>query len=211
MPTCTPARSALLTGLAPWNHGMLRMVRMAEQYPVEKPRVLGEAGYYTTSIGKCHYHPQRNAHGYHQLLLDESGRANRPTSAAITGAGSGRRRPRSTPTPPASAGTTIPPRPTRLPERLHPTFWTGQTAVNFIDAYNRAEPFFLKVSFARPHSPYDPPERFWKRYAEADLPPARVGKWAAKYAPRNSNWTTSGTATWGPRRCAAPAMATTAP
>src|ERR1035437_8012554 len=25
MPTCTPARSALLTGLAPWNHGMLQM------------------------------------------------------------------------------------------------------------------------------------------------------------------------------------------
>ena len=25
MPTCTPARSGLLSGLAPWNHGMLRM------------------------------------------------------------------------------------------------------------------------------------------------------------------------------------------
>src|SRR5690242_18607625 len=28
-PTCTPARSALLTGLSPWNHGMLQMIPMA--------------------------------------------------------------------------------------------------------------------------------------------------------------------------------------
>src|SRR5690242_12992795 len=37
-PTCTPARSALLTGLSPWNHGMLQMIPMARRYPVEKPR-----------------------------------------------------------------------------------------------------------------------------------------------------------------------------
>jgi hypothetical protein len=45
----------------------------------------------------------------------------------------------------------------------------------------------LKVSFIRPHSPYDPPERFMRRYAEAELPAARVGKWAARYEARNSD------------------------
>jgi len=35
-------------------------------------------GYYTTAIGKLHYHPQRNSHGYHQALLDESGRVLSP-------------------------------------------------------------------------------------------------------------------------------------
>ena len=78
MPTCTPARSGLLTGLAPWNHGMLKMIAMATRYPVEKPRALREAGYYTAVIGKNHFHPQRNAHGYHQMLLDESGRSESP-------------------------------------------------------------------------------------------------------------------------------------
>src|SRR3954469_7894581 len=34
MPPCTPARSGLLTGLAPWNHGMLKMIAMAKRYPV---------------------------------------------------------------------------------------------------------------------------------------------------------------------------------
>nr|MCU0229624.1 sulfatase-like hydrolase/transferase [Bryobacterales bacterium] len=78
MPTCTPARSALLTGLSPWNHGMLHMVSMGEQYPFTKPRALRDAGYYTMGIGKMHYHPQRNLHGFHQVLLDESGRAYHP-------------------------------------------------------------------------------------------------------------------------------------
>ena len=73
-PTCTPARAALLTGLAPWNHGMLRYAEVGSRYPLEMPRALRDAGYYTAAIGKLHYHPQRNLHGYHQALLDESGR-----------------------------------------------------------------------------------------------------------------------------------------
>ena len=39
-PTCTPARSALMTGLSPWSHGMLAMTQMASRYPVEKARAL---------------------------------------------------------------------------------------------------------------------------------------------------------------------------
>ena len=57
---------------------MLKMIQMAERYPVEKPRALREAGYYTAVIGKNHFHPQRNGHGYHQMLLDESGRIESP-------------------------------------------------------------------------------------------------------------------------------------
>ena len=70
-----------------------------------------------------------------------------------------------------------------LPEELHPTHWTGETAVDFIQKYNRPEPFLLMVSFARPHSPYDPPSRFMRMYNEADMPLPYIGKWAEKYAP----------------------------
>jgi arylsulfatase len=52
-PSCTPARGALMTGLGPWRHGMLRMTNMATNpYPVEKAAAMAAAGYYTTSIGK---------------------------------------------------------------------------------------------------------------------------------------------------------------
>jgi arylsulfatase A-like enzyme len=57
--------------------------------------------------------------------------------------------------------------------------------VRFLEQYNRPEPFFLKVSFSRPHSPYDPPERWMRRYAEAALPKAVVGAWASRYGPRS--------------------------
>jgi arylsulfatase len=187
MPTCTPARSGLLTGLAPWNHGMLKMIPMAERYPVEKPRALREAGYYTAVIGKNHFHPQRNGHGYHQMLLDESGRIESPEYRSDYRSWFWSQAPHLDPDATGLGWNDYRARPYALPERLHPTWWTGQCAVNFIETYNRREPMFLKVSFARPHSPYDPPERFWNQYADAELPKAAVGNWAAKYAPRNDS------------------------
>ena len=39
-PSCTPARAGLLTGLAPWHHGMLGYGEVAERYPNEMPRML---------------------------------------------------------------------------------------------------------------------------------------------------------------------------
>lgn len=198
-PTCTPARSALLTGLGPWSHGMLGYSNMASlPYPVEKPRAMAEAGYYTTSIGKNHYRPIRNPHGYHHMVQDEhcsywfhkegpqqeASWEERPDYESwfwsqapdkdphLTGLGWNDHRGR----PFAYAD-----------ERLHATHWTGETAVRFLEQYDRTEPFFLKVSFIRPHSPYDPPMRCFKMYEDADLPKAQVGKWAARFAPRSSD------------------------
>lgn len=184
-PTCTPARSALLTGLSPWNHGMLLMQRMAAHYPFVKPQAMRDAGYYTTAIGKNHFHPQRNSHGYHHVLLDESRRAETPEFRSDYRAWFYSQAPNLDPDATGIGFNDYESRPYALPEHLHPTSWTGQTAVRFLETYNRAEPFFLKVSFARPHSPYDPPERLFNRYAEAGLPAASIGKWAGKYIPRS--------------------------
>lgn len=198
-PSCTPARSALLTGLSPWHHGMLGMTAMAAQYPVEMPRALADAGYYTTVIGKNHFYPIRNPHGFHQMILDEhctywfDENMDKPSAPAsdeercdyeawfwsqlpsgdphATGLGWNDHRGRAF----------------ALPERLHATRWMGDTALNFLNTYTRPEPFFLKVSFIRPHSPYDPPERWMSRYEHADIPKPAVGKWAERYAPRSSN------------------------
>lgn len=77
-PSSTPARAGLLTGCSPWKHGMLGYSKVAQKYPYEMPQMLKEAGYYTFGIGKMHYTPQRNLHGYHGALLDESGRVESP-------------------------------------------------------------------------------------------------------------------------------------
>jgi arylsulfatase len=196
-PTCTPARSALLTGLSPWHHGMLGMTNMAQRYPLEKPQALRDAGYYTATIGKQHFHPMRNGHGYHRMILDEHcacGNVHDP-EAAVRRAAEDRsdyeawfysQAPTLDPHATGLGWNDYPAKAFALPERLHATTWTGDTAVKFLNDYSRPEPFYLKVSFIRPHSPYDPPERFMRHYAEADLPPARTGKWAARYEQRNS-------------------------
>ncbi|MCP4644303.1 MAG: arylsulfatase [bacterium] len=181
-PTCTPARAGLLTGQGPWRHGMLGYGKVAEQYPVEMVQTLRDAGYYTFGIGKMHWHPQRNFHGFHNVLLDESSRVEHPAfrsdyrawfmseaphlqyDATLGGGWNDYR-----------AAEYV------LPEELHPTHWTGERAVRFIDNYDREEPFFLKVSFARPHSPYDAPPRFWRMYDDADIPEAYVGDWEASF------------------------------
>ena len=182
-PSCTPARSAILTGLSPWHHGMLGYGRVAAGYPLELPRAVSEAGYYTFGIGKMHWFPQKSLHGFHETLVDESGRSETPGFVSdyrrwfktvapqldpdITGIGWNDHRARAY----------------ALPEELHPTRWTADRAVEYIQGYGRPEPFMLKVSFARPHSPYDPPQRFLDMYDERAMPEPVVGKWAAKYEP----------------------------
>jgi choline-sulfatase len=186
-PTCTPARAALLTGMSPWHHGMLGYSRVGERYPVEMPRLLREAGYYTLGIGKMHYHPQRNLHGFHQTILDESGRIESPDYRGDYRGWFWSEAPTLDPDATGIGWNSHRSAAYALPERLHPTVWTAAAAIRFLDSYNRPEPFFLKVSFARPHSPYDPPERFWKMYQDAALPAARVGRWAARYAPKSDD------------------------
>ena len=186
-PTCTPARSGLLTGLSPWRHGMLGYGRVAEKYPIEKPQALRDAGYYTFGIGKMHWRPQRNPHGFQQVLLDESGRAESPEFRSDYRAWFASEAPTLDPDATGIGWNDYPSKAYALPERLHPTRWTGETAGHFLRGYDRAEPFFLKVSFARPHSPYDPPERLMRLYEDRDIPEAVVGKWAERYAPRSSD------------------------
>jgi len=184
-PSCTPARAGLLTGMSPWRHGMLGYGRVAEKYPAEMPRILRDAGYYTTGIGKMHWFPQRNPHGFHQTILDESGRAATPDFRSDYRAWFASEAPNLGPDATGIGWNDYTAKPYVLPERLHPTRWTGDVATRFIDTYTNPQSFFLKVSFARPHSPYDAPQRFWDQYSDAPLPKAQVGKWAAKYAPRN--------------------------
>ena len=181
-PTCTPARSALLTGLNPWNHGLLGYGVVAEHYPVEMPRLLHDAGYYTLGMGKMHWHPQRALHGFDQTILDESGRVESVDFRSDYRSWFWSELPNGNPDLTGIDWNGFAAKPYALPERLHPTAWLGETAVRFLRGYNQPRPFFLKVSFERPHSPYDPPKRWWDFY-DKPLPPAQSGPWAEKYRP----------------------------
>ena len=184
-PSCTPARSAILTGLSPWHHGMIGYGRVAGEYPFELPRALRDAGYYLYGIAKMHWHPQRRLRGYHEILLDESGRAETPGFISDYRRWFKEQTPDLDPDATGIGWNDYRAKAYALPERLHPTRWTADRAVEFIEKYERSEPFMLKVSFARPHSPYDPPQRFLDMYDIDDMPAPAVGDWERSYAPHD--------------------------
>lgn len=182
-PACIPARGSLLTGLDPYNLGSLTYsASLAPEYEVTLPKLLKECGYNTVAVGKNHYQPQRAKHGYDQVILDESGRiesddflsdymawfekqtGNReiiPKSADFNGYN----------------GYVYP-----LEERLHPTTWTKETALQEIEKLSKEDaPFFLKISFSRPHSPYDAPERWFSYYYEKELEMPVEASWSKPY------------------------------
>jgi len=180
-PSSTPARSGLLTGLSPWHHGMLGYGRVAEKYRYEMPQIMRNLGYYTFGIGKMHWFPQKSLHGFHTTLIDESGRVESPDFISdyrewfqlnapgedpdLTGIGWN------------AHGAGI----YKQDEKLHPTTWTGQTACELIRNYQQDKPLFLKISFARPHSPYDPPQRYLDMYKDTDIPKPYVGDWCKEF------------------------------
>ncbi len=185
VPSCTPARASLLTGLGPWRNGMLGYSRIPERYPREMPRMLSEAGYHASVVGKCHFHSQRNSHGFDQMILDESGRRQHPEFKSDYHAWFDTVAPNHDPNATGVGWNDYLARPYALPEELHPTRWTGDVAVNFIESYDKEQPFFFKVSFARPHSPYDAPQRFFDLYRDADIPERFLGDWSDRYARRS--------------------------
>ena len=184
-PSSTPARSGLLTGQAPWHHGMIGYyAKVAPHYPIELPQLLTDAGYYSYGIGKMHWHPQRALHGFANTELDESGRVEDPGFVSDYRQWFARVAPGLNPDSShidwnGHAAAVYP-----LADTLHPTWWTGERAVQFIRNYDKSQPLFLKVSFARPHSPYDPPRRYLDQYADVPMPAPATGGWGSSYSAR---------------------------
>jgi len=176
VPSCPPARAAILTGLDPWGHGMLGYTEQATHWPYVMPRAMSDAGYVTHCIGKNHFHPWRNTQGYMSEEIydglpvtdgkDDYGVWLKRVAPGVdehsTGLSWNDRR-----------GIPWPHK-----TELHPTAWVGQRAIDWIQSFRSDKPFFLKVSFHRPHSPFDPPTHWWEHYARAELPKAVVGAWA---------------------------------
>ena len=181
-PSSTPARAGLLTGLSPWHHGMLGYGRVGGEYRFEMPRMLRQLGYYTFGVGKMHWFPQHALHGFHATLVDESGRVESPDFISDYRRWFQLHAPGQDPDKTGIGWNDLRAGTYQLPEELHPTAWTGETACELIRNYDDERPLFLKVSFARPHSPYDPPQRFIDLYDGQEIPAPYAGDWAEAHA-----------------------------
>ncbi len=179
VPSCIPARAALWTGQNQWHAGILGMGRGQGPMPCDYPHTLaGEltrAGYRTHLVGKGHFHPHRASMGFESAELDESGRMpqseHRRWFASQAPAGV-------TPDDHGVNFNSWHARPWHTEERLHPTAWTMMRTLDFLQRRDPARPFFLNISFARPHSPYVPPAHYFSMYQQRGTPRAKVGDWA---------------------------------
>ena len=185
VPSCLPARATLMTGQNQWHAGLLGMGRGQRRVPNDYPHTLAgelsKAGYRTHLVGKGHFDPQRAMMGFQSHELDESGRVESPDFECEY-----RRWFKE-----QTAGKDVTPddhgvhwnswlaRPWHTDEYLHPTSWTMIRSLEFLKHRDKSMPFFLNISFARPHSPYVPPETYFDMYLH-DTPPPKpsVGPWA---------------------------------
>lgn len=181
LPSCTPARTSLLTGLTPWHHGMLGyMSNIAQYYALTLPQFFSEKCYDTIVTGKNHFGPPRNTQGYQTINLEEGwyssnkggficdyeaffnkmapGKNINATGLSYNDCRGGHPFPYS--------------------DELHATHWTADRAISFLKGNRMENPWFLKLSFQRPHPPYDAPKRWMDYYENIDLPMPQVSDWA---------------------------------
>jgi arylsulfatase len=181
VPSCLPARTSILTGMSPWQSGQLGYTSIPE-FQYELPKIFTEAGYRTHAVGKNHFTPMRNKHGYQTIELEEAWHTTikgaekcdytmwfekNAHGKDINASGLHYTDHR--------GGVAFP-----FADELHPTHWTAERAIHFLDSYDGDNPWLLKVSFQRPHPPFDPPQKWLDYYKDADIPEAAVGIWAEK-------------------------------
>ncbi|WP_195892077.1 arylsulfatase [Bacillus niameyensis] len=191
-PTCVPARAAVMTGMSQRSHGRVGyQERVHWDYPHMLPEEMSRAGYHTQCIGKMHVYPTRNLCGFHNVVLHDgylhhNRMKNTPVHESFDQTDDylpwlrerlGGHRDLSDLGLDCNASAVS--RPWHLPEEYHPTNWVVTQSIDFLRRRDPRKPFFLKMSFVRPHPPFDPPQAYFDYYMSLDIDEPVIGDWAS--------------------------------
>jgi arylsulfatase len=184
-PACVPARRCLMTGRDMYAN---RQFNNAPQSTfTDKGPFLAEclhnADYQTHSVGKMHVSPPRFRVGFDEVILDEESRRQDGMRrddyhAYLSDRGLLESLDRH-----AMPSNGYHARPSVLPEEHCHDAWVAKEACRFLERRDPTVPFFLYVSFRNPHPPLCPPQHYWDRYRDRQVPLPRCGDWAEQDAP----------------------------
>lgn len=191
VPSCVPARAALLSGLDPENSGRVGYEdEVPWNFTKTLPNTFKEYGYQTECIGKMHVYPSRKRLGFDHVLLHDGylhvdrkydkryGEQFEYSSDYLMFLKEGL----------GSEADLIDDglncnsweaRPWIYPEKFHPTNWVVTEGIKFLRRKDPTVPFFLKLSFEKPHAPLNPPKYYFDMYMDrlAETTDLHIGNW----------------------------------
>ena len=177
VPSCIPARYALLTGLFPQTSGVVGFRAKPITTPT-MPQLLAKAGYTTALVGRnMHQRGGGKALGYDidipgstyvsgDVYDTELRKAHPETGGIKKFIG--------------KIGATYnhwQAAPWSLENKWHPTTWTVTKSREVVATAPPGKPLFLTTSFYAPHPPLVPPPKYYQHYYDAKLPKPARGDW----------------------------------
>lgn len=186
--SCIPARAALYTGLTQGTHGRVGYQDgVPWRYETTVASAFRDQGYQTHAVGKMHVYPERSRMGFDSIDLHDGymhfGRdRTRYDLEMIDDYLPWLRRQAGHDADYFDQGTncnSYTPHPWDKDEMLHPTAWVSTMGADFLRRRDTTKPFFLMLSYHRPHPPLDPPKWAYEQYLHAglDIPEPLVGDW----------------------------------
>ena len=155
-PMCVPSRLSFLSGRYSWKIGAWSNVSEPPDVP-SIPGLLSAAGYATSAVGKLHLVGDDHYWGFETRPYgDILGWSHQPDPIAT-----------------APSLRVFPAGPAEIPEELAQETIVTDVGVRELERLrDGGRPFFLCLSYNRPHFPLRPPQRLWERYYpdRADLP-----------------------------------------
>ena len=181
-PSCIPARACVATGKTPLHTGFVGYEDgIVWDYPQTMMTRLRAGGYQTINVGKTHFYPQRAHLGFEINKMYDAGKIE-PTFKSdyhqwLEKASHGQ----VTDTANSFDGNSCLYYPWMAEEYLHPTAWNTSTAIECLENRDNTRPFYMQVTYHRPHPPYDPPRDFFDLYRDEALAPIPYGDWCGKF------------------------------
>lgn len=183
-PSCIAARAALMTGMTPSEAGRMGYRDgVPWNYQVLFPQLLRDHGYQTMCVGKTHFHPTRAHLGFEELELYEMPYQdwNQPSDYHLWLREKSNGLIRDTALDLDSNSMSVV-HPWAHSEELHPNTWNITRGIELLERHDPTRPFFLQLSFHRPHPPLDPVLSYFERYLQKELPKPPIGDWATDNA-----------------------------